>query len=317
MTSRQRLAEGRTAALAAPAHRPRAGPVAGSHLPAADRARDRVVRGQALPYADRSARSSVSLLCEDAIVARRRGRAARGRRRARRRGSTGARSRGRVRGRSHQVTLRNTPTTRPRMRTSLERIGSMAAFSGCRRTWSDSRKKRLTVASSPTSATTISPSLRGVLRAHDDEVALEDAGVLHRLAADAQDVLAVLAAGDRGHLDVVLDVLLGQDRLSRPRPGRRAAGPVAARRARSPPRCRPRCRRPADAVEQLDRARLGRVAAQQAELLEVGQVRVHGRRRGEADGLADVAHRRRIAVLRRVRLMKSKISCWRLVRSTI
>ena len=55
----------------------------------------------------------------------------------------------------------------------------------------------------------------GVLRAHDDEVALEDAGVLHRLAADAQDVLAVLAARDRRHLDVVLDVLLGEDRLAR------------------------------------------------------------------------------------------------------
>ena len=46
------LPEGGSAALATPAHRPRAGPVAGSHLPAADRARDRVVRGQALPYAD-------------------------------------------------------------------------------------------------------------------------------------------------------------------------------------------------------------------------------------------------------------------------
>jgi hypothetical protein len=39
-----------------------------------------------------------------------------------------------------------------------------------------------------------------------------------------------------------------------------------------------------------------------AELLEVGQMRVHGGRRGEAHGLADVAHRRRIAVLRGVAL---------------
>ena len=87
--------------------------------------------------------------------------------------------------------LRISPTTLPSTRTSLLRIGSIVSFSGCRRMWSASRKKRLTVASSPTSATTISPSLRRVLRAHDDEVALEDAGFLHRVAADAQQVLAV------------------------------------------------------------------------------------------------------------------------------
>src|SRR3954469_2863487 len=57
-------------------------------------------------------------------------------------------------------TLRYRPTTFPSTRTSFERIGSMVVFSGCRRTWSTSWKKRLTVASdsSPTSATTISPS---------------------------------------------------------------------------------------------------------------------------------------------------------------
>ena len=56
------------------------------------------------------------------------------------------------------------------------------------------------------------------------------------------------------------------------------------------------------AVEQLDRARLRRIAPQQPGLLEVREVRVHRRRRGQADRLADVAHRRRIAVLRRVPL---------------
>ena len=35
----------------------------------------------------------------------------------------------------------------------------MVWFSGCSRMWSVSLKKRLTVASSPTSATTISPSV--------------------------------------------------------------------------------------------------------------------------------------------------------------
>src|SRR4051812_3462863 len=54
-------------------------------------------------------------------------------------------------------TCRHRPTTLPSTWTSRLRIGSRAAFSGCRRTWSCSRKKRFTVASSPTSATTISP----------------------------------------------------------------------------------------------------------------------------------------------------------------
>src|SRR4249919_3667581 len=49
---------------------------------------------------------------------------------------------------------------------------------------------------------------------HDDVVPLEDAGVLHALAADAKDVVAVLSADDIGNLDVLLDVLLGEDRLA-------------------------------------------------------------------------------------------------------
>src|SRR5204863_89671 len=64
-----------------------------------------------------------------------------------------------LKGRCGHVTLLNSPTTLPRTRTSLDRMGSIVSFSGCRRTWSFSRKKRLTVASSPTSATTISPSV--------------------------------------------------------------------------------------------------------------------------------------------------------------
>jgi hypothetical protein len=54
--------------------------------------------------------------------------------------------------------LLSSPTTRPSTLTSLLRIGSIASFSGCRRMWSGSRKKRFTVASSPSRATTISPS---------------------------------------------------------------------------------------------------------------------------------------------------------------
>src|SRR3954451_2054396 len=46
----------------------------------------------------------------------------------------------------------------------------------------------------------------GLLAADDDVVTLEHARVAHRVAAYAEDELAVLAADRRGYLDVVLDV---------------------------------------------------------------------------------------------------------------
>ncbi len=49
--------------------------------------------------------------------------------------------------------------------------------------------------------------------------------------------------------------------------------------------------------EDLDRARLGGIAAQHAGALELGQVRVHGRRRVESEGAADLADRGRVAGL--------------------
>src|SRR5207342_3351292 len=49
---------------------------------------------------------------------------------------------------------------------------------------------------------------------HDHVVAIEDAGVLHAFAADLKDVVTVLAADHVGDLEVLLDVLLGQDRLA-------------------------------------------------------------------------------------------------------
>ena len=55
-------------------------------------------------------------------------------------------------------------------------------------------------------------------------------------------------------------------------------------------------------VEHLDRPRLGRVPPQQPGLLEVGEVGMHRRGRRQPDGLADVPHGRRIAVLARVLL---------------
>src|SRR4029079_9145811 len=60
-----------------------------------------------------------------------------------------------------------------------------------------------------------------------------------------------------------------------------------------------RRRRP---VEQFDRARLRRIAPQQPHLLQIGQMRVHRRRRSETDRLADVPHRGRIPVARGIAL---------------
>src|SRR5262245_44878217 len=56
---------------------------------------------------------------------------------------------------------------------------------------------------------------RVVAGPHDHVVGLEDAGVLHAFAADLEDVVAVLAADHVGDLEVLLDVLFGQDRLAR------------------------------------------------------------------------------------------------------
>src|SRR5205823_8304697 len=49
--------------------------------------------------------------------------------------------------------------------------------------------------------------------------------------------------------------------------------------------------------DQLECARLRRVTPQQPGTLEVGEMRVDGRRRGETHGFADLPNRRRVAVL--------------------
>ncbi len=128
--------------------------------------------------------------------------------------------------------------------------------------------------------------------ADHDPVVGQDPGILHRLAADPEQVLPVLAAGDLRDLHVVLDVLLGEQRLT--------GGDVT--HEREPGRLDRRPDGVGRPVEQLDGAWLGRVAAQEADLLQVRQVGVHRRRRGEADRLADVAHCRRVALARRVAL---------------
>jgi hypothetical protein len=120
-------------------------------------------------------------------------------------------------------------------------------------------------------------------------VAVEDAGVAHRVSAHTEHVLTRVATGERGHLDVLLDVLLGQHG----RAGGNAADDGQATRAHGLLRL---------VDEQLEGARLGRIAPQEADLLEVREVRVDGRRRGQADRLADVADGRRVPVLGRVAL---------------
>ncbi len=52
---------------------------------------------------------------------------------------------------------------------------------------------------------------------------------------------------------------------------------------------------------ELDRTWLRRVTADEPDTLEVGEMGVHRRRRGEPDLLADLAHRRRVAVVVDVR----------------
>src|SRR5262245_4695690 len=130
--------------------------------------------------------------------------------------------------------------------------------------------------------------IAGALRGpHHDEVALQDPGILHRLAADPEDVVAVLTADDVRDVEVLLDVLLRQDRLAR---GDLAhewqAGGTHGLLG------------PLD--HHLEGTRLGGIALDHAEALELGEVRVDRRGGMQPDGLADLADRRRIAVLLQV-----------------
>ena len=131
----------------------------------------------------------------------------------------------------------------------------------------------------------------------DDVVALQDPRVDHRVAAHLEDVLALVAARGLGYLHVLLDVLLGQDRRAggdgaddRQAPGAHLVDGSLDRRTGAP----------GGTVEQFQRTRLGRVAPQDAELLEVRKVGVHRGGRGEPHRLADIANGRRVAVLLRI-----------------
>ena len=72
-----------------------------------------------------------------------------------------------------------------------------------------------------------------VLAADDDDVAVEDAGLDHRVAGDAKQEVGV-AAERLGYGDPVLDVLLGEQRPARGDAARRAAGAAAPPRPTRP-----------------------------------------------------------------------------------
>ena len=133
--------------------------------------------------------------------------------------------------------------------------------------------------SSQTRTTTISPSRRLVLRMNDDQIGVEDADADHGIAADAQDEVAVVPTQEARYVDELLDVLLRQDR---------SAGGYLAHKGK-----RPRRSHVADDVE---RAGLGRIPLDEPEAFEIGEVRVHCRRRGEIERRADLPNGRRIAV---------------------
>ena len=87
---------------------------------------------------------------------------------------------------------------------------------------------------------------------------------------------------------VLLDVLGGEQR---------AAGRDLTDERQEVALARGSLRCSALASRELERTRLRGVAAKQTGALEIREVRVHGRRRCEPDGLADLAHGRWIAVL--------------------
>ena len=147
----------------------------------------------------------------------------------------------------------------------------------------------MTVASSPgMPATTMSPLSADGLHANDDEVTVEDAGIDHRLAAHAQHEQLAVAGEILGHGHELLDLL-----------DREHAG---ARRdvadERDVTNRAPLGRRTGARLERdLDRPGLARVAVEIALVLEGGEMGVHGGRRREPDGLADLPDARRVAAL--------------------
>ena len=135
----------------------------------------------------------------------------------------------------------------------------------------------------------MSPFVAVVWLPHDDEVAVEDPRVDHRVALHAQQEV-----GARRRR-----AARAARRTPRRSPRRAAARPRRSRRRAAAPASAALARRSArrgGAARELERARLRRVAPEIARPLEVREVRVHRRRRREPDALADLPHGRRVAV---------------------
>ena len=105
----------------------------------------------------------------------------------------------------------------------------------------------------------------------------------HRVALDPEEEVGVPAERLRDG-ELVLDVLLGEQRAA----GRDLAEQRQLRRCRLARRLVGA--RLAPVADQVERARLRRIAPEQAGPFQVREVGVHGRGRGEADRLADLAH---------------------------
>src|SRR5206468_1759527 len=105
---------------------------------------------------------------------------------------------------------------------------------------------------------------RVLLPAYDDEVAVEDPGVDHRVALHPQEELLSPARERLGDGEVLLDVLVGKEGPAR-RDLAQERQPVDVGRSG----------RRLTTTEELEGARLRRVAAQEAGALEVREVRVH------------------------------------------
>ena len=149
--------------------------------------------------------------------------------------------------------------------------------------------RRLTVASSPgMPATTTSPTLGVWLAAHDDEVAVQDARLDHRVAADAQHEALVGPREPLREGEDLFEVLLGdeagarRDVADQRHVADALGGDGRARRG---------------LVADLERPGLGRVLHEEAPLGQPVDVVVHGGRGREAHGAPDLADRRRVAVV--------------------
>ena len=138
---------------------------------------------------------------------------------------------------------------------------------------------------------------------HDHKVARQDAEAQHRLAAHAQGkVFALPSAGIEGQ--IVLDALLREDRAA----GRHVPDDRHLRRLRRRKHdglllLRPGLRLGGFgrlAVHRNNGAALERTLFNVAQLREVLQVKMHRRRGFEPHCVADVADRRRVAVLRQI-----------------